>query len=45
MNISTKARQGKLWSTAPQYWSKHFEPYFLPMYKKVLEQLDLQLRP
>jgi len=21
--------------------SKHFEPYFLPMYKKALEQLDL----
>jgi SAM-dependent methyltransferase len=41
MNISTKASQGKLWSTAPQYWSKHFEPYFLPMYKKALERLDL----
>ncbi|HET9280295.1 MAG TPA: class I SAM-dependent methyltransferase [Flavitalea sp.] len=41
MNISTKASQGKLWSTSPLPWSKHFEPYFLPMYKKVLEQLDL----
>jgi SAM-dependent methyltransferase len=41
MNISTKASQGKLWSTAPGYWSKHFEPYFLPMYKKALERLDL----
>src|SRR6266498_2984673 len=41
MDISTKASQGKLWSIAPEYWSKHFEPYFLPMYKKVLEQLDL----
>ncbi len=39
--MSTKAIQGKLWSIAPQYWSKHFEPYFLPMYKKVLEQLNL----
>lgn len=33
--------QGQLWSIAPQYWSKHFEPYFLPMYRKVLEQLNL----
>lgn len=39
--MSTKTIQGKLWSNAPQYWSKHFEPYFLPMYKKVLEQLKL----
>jgi SAM-dependent methyltransferase len=39
--MSTKQIQGKLWSIAPQYWSKHFEPYFLPMYKKVLEQLKL----
>ena len=39
--MSTKASQGKLWSVAPEYWSNHFEPYFLPMYKKVLEQLDL----
>ena len=39
--MSTKAIQGKLWSVAPEYWSNHFEPYFLPMYKKVLEQLDL----
>jgi len=41
MNISTRASQGKLWSAAPRDWSKHFEPYFLPMYKKVLELLDL----
>ncbi len=33
--------QGKLWSIAPTYWSQHFEPYFLPVYKKVLEQLKL----
>ncbi len=39
--MSTKAIQGQLWSIAPHYWSKHFEPYFLPMYKKVLEQLTL----
>ena len=39
--MSTKTIQGKLWSVAPQYWAKHFEPWFLPMYKKVLEQLGL----
>lgn len=39
--MSTKAIQGKLWSIAPQYWSKYFEPYFLPIYKKTLEKLNL----
>jgi len=39
--MSTKQIQGKLWSVAPHYWSQHFEPYFLPMYKKVLAQLKL----
>ncbi len=39
--MSTKTIQGRLWSIAPQYWSKHFEPYFLPMYRKVLDQLKL----
>lgn len=39
--MSTKTIQGKLWSIAPQYWAHHFEPWFLPMYKKVLEQLEL----
>ena len=39
--MSTKQIQGKLWSTAPQYWSTHFEPFFLPLYKKALEQLAL----
>lgn len=39
--MSTKQIQGKLWSVAPQYWSKYFEPFFLPMYKKTLEQLSL----
>lgn len=42
--MSTKQIQGKLWSIAPTYWSQHFEPYFLPMYKKVLEQLKLTER-
>ena len=28
--MSTKQTQGKLWSTAPTYWSTHFEPFFLP---------------
>lgn len=39
--MSTKTIQGKLWSTDPQYWSQHFEPYFLPMYRKVLPQLGI----
>jgi len=39
--MGTKAVQGKLWSIAPQYWSKHFEPYFLPLYRKVLEKVDI----
>jgi SAM-dependent methyltransferase len=39
--MSTKTMQGKLWSVAPQYWSQHFEPWFLPMYRKVLEHLNL----
>ena len=39
--MSTKTIQGKLWSIAPQYWSKYFEPTFLPMYKDVLKQLEL----
>jgi SAM-dependent methyltransferase len=38
--MSTKAMQGKLWSVAPQYWSQHFEPWFLPMYRNVMEQLQ-----
>jgi SAM-dependent methyltransferase len=39
--MSTKTIQGQLWSIQPQYWSRHFEPYFLPLYKKALEQLQL----
>ena len=39
--MSTKTIQGQLWSIAPQYWSKYFEPYFLPVYRKVFEQLNL----
>ncbi|MGZ8549447.1 MAG: class I SAM-dependent methyltransferase [Chitinophagaceae bacterium] len=39
--MSTKESQGKLWSIAPQYWSTYFEPFFLPMYKKTLDQLRL----
>jgi SAM-dependent methyltransferase len=37
--MSTKTIQGKLWSVAPSYWSQHFEPWFLPIYRKVLEEL------
>src|SRR4051794_39412211 len=39
--MSTKQLQGQLWSVAPKYWSQHFEPYFLPMYKKALSHLTL----
>jgi SAM-dependent methyltransferase len=39
--MKTKEIQGKLWSVAPQYWSRHFEPYFMPVYKKVLQQVPL----
>jgi SAM-dependent methyltransferase len=39
--MSTKTMQGQLWSIAPPYWSKYFEPYFLPMYREVLDQLLL----
>ncbi len=39
--MSTKTIQGKLWNVAPQFWAKHFEPWFLPMYKKALDQLQL----
>jgi SAM-dependent methyltransferase len=39
--MSTKTVQGKLWSVAPLYWARHFEPWFLPMYKEVLQQLHL----
>lgn len=37
--MSTKTIQGKLWSVAPRYWSQHFEPWFLPMYRKALDLL------
>lgn len=40
--MSTKTVQGKLWSISPQNWSTHFEPYFLPLYKTALDQLDIQ---
>jgi len=39
--MSTKQIQGKLWSVAPTYWSQHFEPCFIPMYKTVLAKLQL----
>lgn len=39
--MSTKAIQGKLWSIQPQYWSRNFEPYFLPLYKKALKEINL----
>lgn len=39
--MSTKEIQGKLWSVAPHYWAKFFEPFFIPLYKKTLDQLNL----
>jgi SAM-dependent methyltransferase len=39
--MSTKTTQGQLWSIAPRYWSTLFEPYFLPIYRNVLQQLQL----
>ena len=39
--MSTRTTQGQLWSIAPQHWSRHFEPYFMPIYRKVLQQLNL----
>lgn len=39
--MSTQAVQGKLWSIAPYYWSNYFEPYFLPMYRKTLDRLNI----
>lgn len=39
--MSTKTIQGQLWSIAPTYWSKYFEPYFLPMYREVMNRLPL----
>lgn len=38
--MQTKEVQGQLWSVAPNYWSKHFEPFFIPLYKKTLQQLQ-----
>lgn len=38
--MQSKEIQGKLWSTAPDYWSVYFEPFFLPIYKKTLSQLN-----
>lgn len=41
INMSTKTVQGQLWSIAPRNWAEHFEPYFLPLYKKALGYLHL----
>lgn len=40
--MSTKALQGQLWSVAPSYWTEHFEPWFLPMYRAAIKQLELE---
>lgn len=38
---STKEQQGKLWSVAPHFWSRYFEPFFAPVYKETLQNLSL----
>lgn len=40
--MQTKEIQGRLWSKAPDYWSKYFEPYFVPLYKKALQEINIQ---
>jgi hypothetical protein len=39
--MSTKTVQGRLWSVAPHFWANHFRALVFPMYRKVLQQLDL----
>jgi SAM-dependent methyltransferase len=39
--MKTKETQGKLWSTAPQDWANHWEPTFIPLYKAVLKQINV----
>ena len=39
--MRTKTIQGKLWSIQPQYWSRNFEPYFLPLYCKAINDIQL----
>ena len=39
--MSTKTIQGKLWSIQPQYWSRNFEPYFIPLYRKAFQEIEL----
>ncbi|MBC8045777.1 MAG: class I SAM-dependent methyltransferase [Fimbriimonadaceae bacterium] len=40
--MTTKEVQGKLWSIAPHYWSKYFEPFFIPVYKKALDHMKIE---
>lgn len=44
-SMSTQALQGELWSTYPMEWSNYFEPFFLPMYRAVLDELELSGSP
>ncbi|HEV8285072.1 MAG TPA: class I SAM-dependent methyltransferase [Chitinophagaceae bacterium] len=39
--MQTKEIQGKLWSSAPADWAKYLEPTFIPMYRAVLNRLNL----
>lgn len=40
--MGTQTIQGKLWSVAPPHWTRHFEPYFMPIYRQVFEQINLK---
>jgi len=42
--MSSRETQGRWWSTASQHWAQHFEPWFLPVYKEVLDCLELNKR-
>ena len=30
-----------MWSIAPKFWAMHFEPWFLPMYRTVINRLGI----
>jgi len=40
--MGTQTIQGKLWSVAPPHWTRHFEPYFMPIYREVFTQINLK---
>jgi len=42
--MSTKEVQGRLRGESPDKWKSHFEPWFIPIYRRTLEQLELTKR-